>query len=264
MKTDDVLEIHAAGEKNFRDKNLRKQSFKGKDLSGADFSNADIRGADFSNANLTDAKFSGVKAGLPPVWAVFWMLASLLMLGLSGVVASFASTFIIFLFMNSRAASSRVIAVVALAGIVAVLIAATSKVLNKYLGLIALALAFTLALAITFTVIEVATGNAKTGSAIFIVAGAFAAPCIIACTFARTAAFAIAAGNTKSGLVAIVIALLGDITGVFLATSAIGGDPSIARNLAGLVAVSVTLLGAYIGWKSIAPFKLASFISLPA
>lgn len=259
MKASDVLRRYEAGEKDFQNVNngkkinLRGKSFKGKNLSGVNFTNADIRGVDFSNTCLKDAKLNNVEAGLSPVWMVFWILVSLLMLGLSGVVASFSSTFIAFLFFSSSAVSSRIVVAVGLVGMVAVLAVAISKSWSRHLGFIAVAIAFILAAAIAITVAEVATSSVKAGSAIFIVAGAFAVPCFIAYPFARSVPFAVTVtvGNYKTGLVGLSIALLGDIVGVFLATSAIGGNPAFVRNLASLFAVSVMLWSAYIGWKSI-------------
>ncbi|MBS3027396.1 MAG: pentapeptide repeat-containing protein [Dolichospermum sp. DET50] len=68
-------------------KNLRGCSFKDKDLAGADFSDADIRGADFSGANLQGANFTNAQAGLQKRWAIFLVIVSLLLSGLSGSIA---------------------------------------------------------------------------------------------------------------------------------------------------------------------------------
>ncbi|MHC5718963.1 MAG: pentapeptide repeat-containing protein, partial [Nostoc sp.] len=70
---------------DFSGQNLRGRNFKGrKDLAGANFSYADIRGANFTNANLRGANFSHAKAGLQRRWAIFLVLISWLLSGLSG------------------------------------------------------------------------------------------------------------------------------------------------------------------------------------
>ncbi|MEH1853718.1 MAG: pentapeptide repeat-containing protein [Nostoc sp.] len=67
--------------------NLRGRNFKGRqDLAGANFSYADIRGANFTNANLRGTNFSHTKAGLQRRWAIFLVLVSCLLLGLSGFI----------------------------------------------------------------------------------------------------------------------------------------------------------------------------------
>jgi hypothetical protein len=93
MKATEVLKQYAAGRRDFSGENLRGQSFKGKDLSGSNFSEADIRGANFTNAKLTGTNFSGVKAGLQRRWVSSLVVASSLLLGLSGLLIGFSGTF---------------------------------------------------------------------------------------------------------------------------------------------------------------------------
>ena len=74
---------------DFSGQNLRGRNFKGRqDLAGANFSYADIRGANFTNANLTGANFSHAKAGLQRRWAIFLVLGSWLLSGLSGFLSA--------------------------------------------------------------------------------------------------------------------------------------------------------------------------------
>lgn len=75
---------------DYSGQNLRGHSFKNQDLRGADFSGADIRSADFSGANLTGANFSHAKAGLQWRWAIFLVIVSLLLSGLSGSILGLA------------------------------------------------------------------------------------------------------------------------------------------------------------------------------
>ncbi|MGB8702792.1 MAG: pentapeptide repeat-containing protein, partial [Thermosynechococcaceae cyanobacterium] len=74
--------------KDYSGQNLRGRSFKGQDLTGANFSNADIRSSDFTNANLMGANFSRAKTGLQRRWATGLILFSLLLLVLSGLIAT--------------------------------------------------------------------------------------------------------------------------------------------------------------------------------
>ncbi|MCC5622225.1 pentapeptide repeat-containing protein [Nostoc sp. CHAB 5715] len=74
---------------DFSGKNLRGRSFKGQNLKGANFIGADIRSTDFTDANLTLANFSHAKAGLQHRWAIFLVVVSLLLSGLSGLFFSF-------------------------------------------------------------------------------------------------------------------------------------------------------------------------------
>ncbi|MHC5854503.1 pentapeptide repeat-containing protein [Nostoc sp.] len=74
--------------KDYGSQNLRGRSFKGQDLTGANFSHADIRSTDFTNATLIGANFCRAKTGLQRRWATGLILFSLLILILSGLIAS--------------------------------------------------------------------------------------------------------------------------------------------------------------------------------
>ncbi|MBW4505046.1 MAG: pentapeptide repeat-containing protein [Scytonematopsis contorta HA4267-MV1] len=79
---------------------LRGRSFKGQDLTGANFSSADIRGANFTDAILVGANFSHVQAGLRKRWAVFLILVSCLLTGLSGCFSAFTSYLVLQIFSS--------------------------------------------------------------------------------------------------------------------------------------------------------------------
>ena len=68
-----------AGERNFRNANLRGANFKGQDLSGADFSGADIRSANFTNATLRGVNFTKAQAGLQRQWTAVQLLLIVLL-----------------------------------------------------------------------------------------------------------------------------------------------------------------------------------------
>jgi hypothetical protein len=63
-KSEELLRLYQAGQRNFRKANICDQSFRGQDLSGIDFEGADIQGSDFTNAILRGANFRSVIAGL--------------------------------------------------------------------------------------------------------------------------------------------------------------------------------------------------------
>lgn len=63
-KSEELLRLYQAGQRNFRNAHLWNQSFKGQDLSGIDLEGADIQGADFTNAILRGANFRNVIGGL--------------------------------------------------------------------------------------------------------------------------------------------------------------------------------------------------------
>ncbi|ELS03476.1 putative low-complexity protein [Xenococcus sp. PCC 7305] len=118
MKASEVLARYAAGERNFRGKNLRGQSFKGTNLSGADFTGTNLSGADFTGANLSGADFSGAeirstnftganllgadfsgaKTGLQFQQTIKLVIISWLLSGLSGLISGLASFWVLFIF----------------------------------------------------------------------------------------------------------------------------------------------------------------------
>ncbi|WP_315786797.1 pentapeptide repeat-containing protein [Fischerella sp. JS2] len=63
---------------DYSGQNLRGRSFKGQNLTGADFSETDIRAVNFTNANLKTAKFVDTKAGVPPSWKLGFAILSFL------------------------------------------------------------------------------------------------------------------------------------------------------------------------------------------
>lgn len=62
-KSEELLRLYRAGQRNFRKAYILDQSFKGQDLSGIDFEGADIQGSDFTNAILRGANFRSVVGG---------------------------------------------------------------------------------------------------------------------------------------------------------------------------------------------------------
>ncbi|MEM6436096.1 MAG: pentapeptide repeat-containing protein [Cyanobacteria bacterium P01_D01_bin.115] len=68
LKAKEVMQLYAAGERDFRGAILRGCNFRGVDLSGVDFSNADIRSTRFINAILRGTQFNSAKTGLQKRW----------------------------------------------------------------------------------------------------------------------------------------------------------------------------------------------------
>ena len=87
---------------NFCGENLRGRCFKGSDLTGADFSYADIRSTDFTGAILRETKFCHVKAGLQRRWAIFLVMVSWLLGGISGFFSGCAGAMVSLLIFNGE------------------------------------------------------------------------------------------------------------------------------------------------------------------
>ena len=101
MKAQEVLRRYAAGERNFRNANLRGANFKGQDLSGADFSGANIRSANFTNATLRGANFTHAQAGLQRQWMVAQLLLIIVSAGILGVLQGLVGVVLAFLLSSS-------------------------------------------------------------------------------------------------------------------------------------------------------------------
>ena len=85
MKAQEVLRRYAAGDRNFRNENLRGASFEGKNLSGADFTGADICSANFTNATLRKANFAKAQAGIQRRWRALQVLLLVVFSTIAGI-----------------------------------------------------------------------------------------------------------------------------------------------------------------------------------
>ena len=63
-KSEELLRLYQAGQRNFRNVHIWNQSFKGQDLSGVDFEGAALQCSDFTNAILRGANFRSVICGV--------------------------------------------------------------------------------------------------------------------------------------------------------------------------------------------------------
>ncbi|MBW4635262.1 MAG: pentapeptide repeat-containing protein [Iphinoe sp. HA4291-MV1] len=265
---------------DFSGQNLRGRSFKGQNLEGANFSRANIQGADFSNANLRGANFSHVKAGLQRRWAISLLMFSLLLSVLSGLVSVNAggvtallrsllidkTNFFIFLIPLVLIATFVIVTIrwglesalrfwvvsftVCFAGIiiwglsiVVTGIAGMSFLTTTWVGFISgmlciffavtLALVGALILAFAVVVAEVIAG-ALAGTIALIITGAMVATLTLIATFV-IALIENGTINKNQAIAAILVTLgMGPWDGAVI----------------GIVALAMTFLGGYIGWRA--------------
>jgi uncharacterized protein YjbI with pentapeptide repeats len=236
MKASEVLNLYAAGRRDFSGENLRGQSFKGKDLSGADFSEADIRGANFTKAKLTGANFSGAKAGLQRCWTTVLVISSWILAGLSGLFSALAGYSVALVF-DSNQIENIIIGWVALIVLPVFYIITISKGLVTAFGTVAISVALAGAVAVVL---------AFTGTIPLAIAGAIA----VAISVAVAGAVAVAGTGTFAGAVAGAVAgaEASAIAGAFAVIIAAIVSTVGAVAVAVIVAVTVGLLSTYVGW----------------
>lgn len=236
MKAQEVLKRYADGRRDFRGENLRGLSLQGKDLSGADFSEADIRGTNFSRANLTGAKFVGAKAGLPIPWVIFLLIVCCGLSALSEFLVAYLSYFISLIF--SPDINNLIV------GWTSLLVIFVFDFFLIYRGLSAFTVAITIAGAIAGA-IAVAGVVAVAGAVAVAVAGAFA--------FAGAAAFAVAGAFAFAGAAAFAVAgafaFAGAVAGAVAGAFAVAG--AVAKVFIVIVAILLTSVNSYIGWRAI-------------
>ncbi|BAY11150.1 pentapeptide repeat-containing protein [Calothrix sp. NIES-2098] len=223
---------------DFSGQNLRGRNFKGQDLAGANFSYADIRGANFTNANLTDANFSHAKAGLQRRWAIFLVLISLLLSGVSGFLWAINGALVSLIFIGST--GNRIPGWTVLILLIVFFFVTIRQGIG--VSLIAVAFAVTGALAFAFLVFEAFLGGAVIGG--FTFAGAFAGA--FAFAFAFAVAFAVIGGFAFAAAFAGVITLALAIAFTF-ATAGVG---ALGVAFSFTVTVVGAVLSIYIGWQA--------------
>ncbi|MEL6460519.1 MAG: pentapeptide repeat-containing protein [Cyanobacteria bacterium J06621_15] len=226
---------------DYSGQNLRGRSFKGQNLEGANFSYADIRGANFAGANLKGANFTGAKAGLQKRWALFLVLLSWLLSGISGYLSLFNTISIAYVFDSSQSVENQ------FAGWLAMIVTIIVYIIIIRQG-ISVSLAFAIAGAVAVAV-AVAGAIALAGAGDF----AFAVGLSFVFTFAVAGAFAIAFAFAVSGLFGVVGAFT--VGGVFSLLGAFTGVKARAFALAiagaGTLAATGAFVSVYIAWQVI-------------
>ncbi|WP_026736118.1 pentapeptide repeat-containing protein [Fischerella sp. PCC 9605] len=239
---------------DFSGQNLRGRSFEGrKDLEGANFSRADIRGADFTNANLRDANFSYAKAGLQ-CWSTAFLIAVLLFLsglagyasGITGVISSevlfsptrlnssvggLISSMMLAGFFIAAVRKGFTAALVVVAGIVAGSVAILGAVLGTVFGSEGIN-----------AIVQAAWSVAGLGA--WSLAGIFTgALTVFGSTFVAMA-WVLAAFETVVWVSAMAAAVV-----IF---SRVFEQTALAWPVTAAVAMAITLLGIYTGWRTLA------------
>ena len=274
--------------KDFSGQNLRGRSFKGQDLAGANFSNADLRGANFTGANLQGANFTGAKAGLPLRWAIFLVIISWLVSGLSGFLFVFNAALISLIFDSSNTSNqvagwtALIVTIIIFAIIIRQGIAVGAGA-GSFAGVVAVVAAFVLAKGVGDVVAAFAFAFAGVIALAVALAGAraFALGFTVFFTFAFAVAFAgveagdVSAATVTNAVVAgvvvgveagvgtlavavavvIAVAVAGARTGTVAVVIAIAvagaraGTVAGAGAGAGAVVVAGALISTYIAWR---------------
>ncbi len=233
---------------DFSGQNLRGRSFKGQDLAGANFSKADIRGTNFTGANLQGANFIGAKAGLPLRWAIFLVIISWLVSGLSGFLFAY-NGYLVSLIFSSNVPSQ-------FSGWTALIVTIIVFAIIIRQGITAFGFAFAGAFA---GVVAVAVAGVFAGAGVVAVAFAGAVAVAVAGVFAGAVAVAVA------GVFAGAVAGTGAITvagaGVFAGAVAGAGVISVAVAVVGVFAVAVAVAVAGVFAGAVAGTVISSYIA---
>jgi uncharacterized protein YjbI with pentapeptide repeats len=218
---------------DYSGQNLRGRNFKGQNLEGANFSYADIRGTNFSKANLRGANFSHTQAGLQRRWAIFLVLASSLLSGISGVLWALNIYFVSPIFQPDL--TNQIIGWTSLIILIAIFFVTIRQ------GIVAGAIVFTVAFAVAFAVafiVNAAVASSFAGAVVGAGAGtvAVASSFAVAGAGAVTVALAVAVASSfaVTGAGAVAIAIAGMLFSSYISWRAMKGDEKHAmiRNTA--------------------------------
>lgn len=261
MKSNEVLKRYKAGIRDFRGVNLRGQSFKGENLSGADFSKADIRGADFTRATLQNVNFRGTKAGLQRPWTITLLISSWVLAAGSGLSSGIVGLPVMLMgqvsFRNDSAG-----AIVSLIALVVFFVVTIRQGLPAGLRAFAVAVNGAFAIAVVgtlhFNILAEYDSGIMAGVFLLAVIGAvaIAIAVAVAVAIAVAVAVAVAVAGTMAGTVAVAIAVA---LAVCLTVPLTSATPILGAS-AFTEAITITLLCAYVGWRTIAGAKKDGWI----
>ncbi|NJR39136.1 MAG: pentapeptide repeat-containing protein [Leptolyngbyaceae cyanobacterium CSU_1_4] len=238
MRTAELLELYKQGNRDFRNQDLRGKSFVGQDLSGVNLSGSDLRGTDFTNAILQNVNFTGVRAGLLPAQKITILVASVLASLLLGGLAGWVDALVELEFHNSDGFGG-IAPSISAKWIVLIILLVFGYVTQRH-GMVSGFSTFTVALAVAVVGAFISTSFVSIAAAIVIaitVVAFIAVVTTIIVILSLTAALAI---NVNAG--AIVLA-------AFTPTFAWVAVPSAGES-AVILAIAVTLLSAYISWRT--------------
>ncbi|MEO1094506.1 MAG: pentapeptide repeat-containing protein [Cyanobacteria bacterium J06638_28] len=230
-----VLQLYAAGERDFRGAILRGCNFRGADLSGADLSGADIRSARFVDAMLRGVNFSYAKGGLQRRWVLGQLALVIVIAALAGVLQGYSGYILSFYFTTGEVTD--LIAAITSVIVIAVMVFAIARqgFTIRALGSVAVAGAVAGAFAGA-----VAVAVAVAFAVAF--AGAFAGAVAVAVAVAFAVAFAVAVAGAVAVAFAVAVAVA--VAGAFAVAVAGAGAVAFAGAFAVAVAVAVAVAGA--------------------
>lgn len=238
MKSEELLELYKQGTRDFRNQDLRSKSFVGRDLSGVNLSGSDIRGTDFTSAVLQNANFTGVRAGLLPVQKSIICIASVTASLLLGGLAGWVDALVELEFHNSDGFGG-IAPTISAKWIVLIIMLIFGYVAQRH-GIIAGFSTFTVALVVAVVGAFITTSFVSIAGAIVIaitVVAFIAVVTAIIVILSLTTALAI---NVNAG--AIVLA-------AFTPMFTLVAVPTASES-AVILAIVVTLLSAYISWRT--------------
>ncbi|MHC0061314.1 pentapeptide repeat-containing protein [Nostoc sp. UIC 10890] len=228
---------------DFSHQNLRGRSFKGQDFTGANFSHADIRGTDFCGANLREADFRHAQAGLQGQWAIFLVLVSCLLSGISGFIW-YLNGYLLLLIFEGSLLSNQFLGWTTLILLIVFFFTTIRQGVGAGLGIFAVAVAIA-ASVIIFLGDTVGAGTvagvfAGSGFGALIAAVAVVGAGAFAFTIAFITAFAIAGVLAGANAFVIAVALAGLLISIYITSQAMKEDEkySWVRNLAIILAAT--------------------------
>ena len=243
LKAKEVLQLYAAGERDFRGAILRGCDFRGADLSGAEFIGADICSAQFVDAALHGTNFSHAMAGLQR-WC-WW--GQLIVVGvtaaIAGLLQGFAGANISALFVEpdlNPSVAGIIIGVTSLA-IVAIVFfeIALQGFTLKALGSTAITVSVAITIATIFSVIVRVPINADIS-----ISEIFAASIAVAGTIATVFAIAIAFTFDTATAIAVAVPFASTFTSHFAGPSRFAVPVAVSFTIA--FTVASLLLSIYI------------------